>query len=70
MFLRNSSRACRRSTATSKYVFLANIAPDLQRDVLEAGEEAAENRRAGHHELLDRAFERGAARNAASTWIF
>jgi hypothetical protein len=35
----------------SKYVFLANIAPDLQRDVL-AGEDAAEAGGPRHHELL------------------
>ena len=43
----------------SKYVFLANIAPDLQRYVLQQVTQAAEDRGAGHDELLDRAHQRG-----------
>ena len=37
----------------AKYVFLANIAPDLQRDVLHQVKVKPEDRGHGHHELLD-----------------
>ena len=48
----------------SKFVFLANIAPDLQRDVLQQVTKRPEDRGARHDELLDRRHQRGLAEDA------